>query len=586
MPDVPCFYAPVCVKTYSTRQKMNHHRASAHAGLPDLFCPECEPLRTFKTSKLLQSHPRNHDARSCEHCGKEVSRTNWSRHVKSCAPEVEATSFEEAGLGDEDEEKSEEAVVELEPLFRPPPTGIHRHKNLAPSHAELMEYFPDFVAWVMSDTSLGKHKSIRRPESFLSKFRTALGKLADFHNLDGITLMKRLKRPSSCQVIFHVPRLNAFTMVVELDVNKQPLNKSTVYNYLRTLVVFLNWRVDVLQQVSLKESRDMLHELCFSVSKHRVTDRDPQAKADRLLELPSYSDILAFVDNDLKNRMDEARGDFEESGEPTWETYIPFRNYFLVVLLFSIPPQRLQVFNMIKREEIKIVNGFVVMTVKRHKTYHIYGPVVVVLPPRFTSDFEVYLQHRDNLARSGCSSLFIDRRGEQEPYLTKRFQKLVYMKFGKVVSIRDCRSIYVTKASKQLNMQQLYSLSRQMYHSFQTQQTIYRADDSTQRAMESVRISDRVSGLLPVSTMGEEGLSAQHIQLLERESAMDIDSDDEHIPVAELLARHNDEVRGSGSRAIEENDLSAEEELDLFAFPSDAEMLELLDTVESQIEEA
>ncbi|KAF1325124.1 hypothetical protein FI667_g9389, partial [Globisporangium splendens] len=374
MPDVPCFYAPVCVKTYSTRQKMNHHRASAHAGLPDLFCPECEPLRTFKTSKLLQSHLRNHDARSCEHCGKEVSRTNWSRHVKSCAPEVEATSFEEAGLGDEDEEKSEEAVVELEPLFRPPPTGIHRHKNLAPSHAELMEYFPDFVAWVMSDTLLGKHKSIRRSESFLSKFRTALGKLADFHNLDGITLMKRLKRPSSCQVIFHVPRLNAFTMVVGLDVNKQPLNKSTVYNYLRTLVVFLNWRVDVLQQVSLKESRDMLHELCFSVSKHRVTDRDPQAKADRLLELPSYSDILAFVDNDLKNRMDEARGDFEESGEPTWETYIPFRNYFLVVLLFSIPPQRLQVFNMIKREEIKIVNGFVVMTVKRHKTYHIYGP--------------------------------------------------------------------------------------------------------------------------------------------------------------------------------------------------------------------
>ncbi|KAF1314909.1 hypothetical protein FI667_g16388, partial [Globisporangium splendens] len=140
---------------------------------------------------------------------------------------------------------------------------------------------------------------------------------------------------------------------------------------------------------------------------------------------------------------------------------------------------------MIKREEIKIVNGFVVMTVKRHKTYHFYGPVVVVLPPRFTSDFEVYLQHRDNLARSGCSSLFIDRRGEQEPYLTKRFQKLVYMKFGKVVSIRDCRSIYVTKASKELNMQQLYSLSRQMYHSFQTQQTIYCADDSVQRAMES-----------------------------------------------------------------------------------------------------
>ncbi|KAF1314289.1 hypothetical protein FI667_g13405, partial [Globisporangium splendens] len=557
MPDVPCFYAPICMKTYSTRQKMNHHRASAHAGLPDLFCPECEPLRTFKTTKLLQSHLRNHDARSCEHCGKEVSRTNWSRHAKSCAPGAEATSLEETGLGDEDEEKSEEVVVELEPLFRPPPTGIHRHKNLAPSHAELMKHFPDFVAWVMSDTSLGKHMSIRRPEPFLSKFRTALGKLADFHNLDNVTFMKRLKRPSSCQVIFHVPRLNVFTMMVGLDVNKKPLNKSTVYNYLRTLVVFLNWRVDVLLQVSLKESRDMLQGLCFSISKRRVTDRDPKAKADRLLELPSYSDILAFVDNDLKNHMDEARGDFEESGEPTWETYIAFRNYFLVVLLFSIPPQRLQVFNMIKREEIKIVNGFVVMTVKRHKTYHIYGPVVVVLPPRFTSDFEVYLQHRDNLARSGCSSLFIDRR---------------------VVSIRDCRSIYVTKASKELNMQQLYSLSRQMYHSFQTQQTIYRADDSVQRAMESVRISERVSGLLPVSTMGEEGLSAQHIQLLERESVMEIDSDDEHIPVAELLARHNGGVRGSGSCAIGVNDLSAEEELDLLSFPSDAEMLELLDT--------
>jgi hypothetical protein len=561
---------------------MNQHRVVAHAGLTDLFCTKCEPLRTFKTDKSFTNHLRNHEAKRCEHCDKDVSRSNWSRHVKSCESPVDGALVPDANLSGDEEEKSEEVVVAREPLFRPPPSGAHRHKNLAPSDKELKEHFPDFVAWVMSDTSLGKHKSIRQPVTFLPKFRTALGKLADFHNVDNITFMKRLRRADSCLAIFQIARLNAFTMETGLDVNGEPLDMSTVYNYLHALVVFLNWCVFVLQQTKLKDSRDLLEDLCFSVSKRRVTDRDPQAKADYLAGLPSYNDILAFVDNELKHDMVSAREDFEASGELTWETYMAFRNYFLVVLLFSIPPQRLQVFNMIKREEIKIVNGFVVMTVKRHKTYHIYGPVVVVLPPRFAADFEVYLQHRDHLARSDCSSLFIDRRGEQEPYLTKRFQKLVYQKFGKVVTIRDCRSIYVTKASKLLDMQQLYSLSRQMYHSFQTQQLIYRADDSLQRAMESVRISDRVSGLMPVSTMGEELLTTPRIEFLERDHSMEIDSDDEDIPIAVLLARHNDAARTSGYRGFAANEISAEEELDLFAFPSDADMLEALDMMESQ----
>jgi hypothetical protein len=79
--------------------------------------------------------------------------------------------------------------------------------------------------------------------------------------------------------------------------------------------------------------------------------------------------------------------------------------------------------------------------------------------------------------------------------------------------------------------------------------------------------------------MGEELLSAPRIELLERDHSMEIDSEDEDIPIAVLLART------SRPRGFAANEISAEEELDLFAFPSDAEMLELLDTVESQVQD-
>ncbi|GAB9476604.1 hypothetical protein Gpo141_00013666 [Globisporangium polare] len=587
MRNIACFYAPRCTETFASDQKVKQHCKSAHGGYGLPFCSICPELKVFKHEKSMTNHVRNHEAKSCDHCTQPVSRANWARHLKSCSPQVDVEAPDVEYLGDEAEEKTNE-VIPGEPLFHLPPTDTHRHPNRAPAEADFSINVERFVQWVASDTSLGKGNSIREPKPFVTKFRTVLGKLAAYHKLDTKAFMVRLNRADHCLTMFQPAVLSGFTTQLEnhVDGEDKKLNKSTVYNYLRALIVYLSWRVDILGQVSLKPSLTLLKELAVAVSKRRKSDIDPQAKADRLKELPSMPDIVDFMDSKLKTAMDQARVGLEQNSVTNLEAYMAFRNYFLVVLLFGVPPQRLQIFNLILRREVTLKGDLFVMTVRRHKTHHIYGPVVVVLPPRYKSDFVMFLQLRDGLAIPGCASLFVDLRGDREPYLTKRFQGLIYNEFGKAVSIRDCRSIYVTWANKRLDIKQMFELARQMNHSFQTQQLVYRADDSTQRAIDSIKISDQVNNVLskalPMVVMRGD-TDILHLQDKETDpnNNMDVDddadSDDSNLdnPTTVLLARHDREKAFLAG-------LSTDDIMDTYDFLDDAAMLAALDQVESR----
>jgi hypothetical protein len=93
-----------------------------------------------------------------------------------------------------------------------------------------------------------------------------------------------------------------------------------------------------------------------------------------------------------------------------------------------------------------------------------------------------------------------------DPYLTNRFEAITHAKFGVDVNIRDCRSIYVNYAKDHLNITQMYELSRQMCHSFNMQQSQYRADDSVDRAIRSLQLMDPVTDMLAISNGIEETL--------------------------------------------------------------------------------
>jgi hypothetical protein len=77
-------------------------------------------------------------------------------------------------------------------------------------------------------------------------------------------------------------------------------------------------------------------------------------------------------------------------------------------------------------------------------------------------------------------------------------------KFNTSVSIRDCRSIYVTYASAHLDLTQLYELSRQMCHSFQMQQTVYRSEGGVERAMKNAASMQALTGAMAMP-IGNDG---------------------------------------------------------------------------------
>jgi hypothetical protein len=240
-------------------------------------------------------------------------------------------------------------------------------------------------------------------------------------------------------------------------------------------------------------------------------------KAARLAKMPTVPQFLAFLTEKLKRAVQYVRLHERES----WEDYEICRNYILVALLFGVPPQRKQFLDTVDVDDITVRDKYSILTVSEHKTARRYGPIVVALPPYYYEDFKYYLDLRLTHALVSNNSLFIQRNGSRDKYLTRRFQQLTQDEFGIDVSIRDCRSIFVNYAKDKFDLKQLYELSRQMCHSFQMQQSQYRADDSVDRAIHILRSMNQITDLLPIAN--EE---THDIQQLEDGSTQHGENDD------------------------------------------------------------
>jgi hypothetical protein len=318
-----------------------------------------------------------------------------------------------------------------------------------------------------------------------------------FYGLNDDTLLNRLKSRRISPKIFSIQNFNKFLQTLHHSpLEHVNLRLQTVHNYVTSLVTFLSWKVNGQGLQKLQPIYKAVQEVNFQVGRLKKGEIDRVAKALRLQNLPQINKILQYAHSELKSKIVAIKEIYSTASTLNKKSlqimYENIRNYILVVMLVGIPPQRLQVFDQISIDSIQIRNKYIGMSIKHHKTSHKYGPVQVVLPPMYYEHFQLYLRVRTYLAQKECKSIFINKQGSSERYLNKIFTGLMYSKFNKRVSIRDCRSLYVTYMSKNLNLTQMHALSQQMFHSFQTQQEIYRSDDPFARAMKMLMHTDIV----------------------------------------------------------------------------------------------
>lgn len=458
---------------------MKRHCNRVHGGIDRPFCPECPDLKFFASRASLRNHLSNHGSDAiCEYCECIFKPSSIKKHMRRCSDRPNTST----GY---DNDVSSPALIE--PLYRAPETGITRSNHSAPKRKDVESIMEEYIEWIKSPTALGKSSLIHNCDAFISKFRTTLGRLAQFNHISAEELLKRIGNGKNWSVYFRPEQLNKFTTSLATTDRGRELRKSTVYNYIRTLIVFFEWKVDVKECEDMRPTLLLLRKLGQSLNLQKQRERDPEAKAARFENMPPFQDLLKYVTEDLRYKAAEAFGNYEQTGDATWEQYVLCRDYILAALLIGVPPQRAQVFSSISVRDIQHQDGHIILTVDKHKTHHIYGPVVLPIPPFYKKQFEDYLRIREEFcASSNVDSLFIGKNGEPERYITKRFQAIIHAKFKCNISIRDCRSLFVTYASKHLDNTELYKLSKLMFHSFKTQQDIYRADGAIQRAIDSL----------------------------------------------------------------------------------------------------
>ncbi|ETN06466.1 hypothetical protein PPTG_12588 [Phytophthora nicotianae INRA-310] len=116
-------------------------------------------------------------------------------------------------------------------------------------------------------------------------------------------------------------------------------------------------------------------------------------------------------------------------------------------------------------------------------------------------DFKLFLDIWRDYRTLATHNIFIKANGKADTYLTRHFQRITQREFQVDVSIRDCRSIFINHAKKLFDLTEMYELSRQMCHSFQMQQSEYRADDSIERAFNVLSTMTKHIGDLPLCDM-------------------------------------------------------------------------------------
>lgn len=511
MPSRPrpykCKYAPLCSARFDSGFNRDRHCKNVHGGPERLFCNKCDTLKFFSSAQSLQKHISEHSVDdACSYCAATYSSSYMKKHMRKCPSRLPTPQVEDDA--DFDMESNEGEVINIAkprgpPLYRPQKTGVKRSSRAAPTSLETDERLAQFVKWVTSKTAIGKSTQITSYGQFFNKFRTALGKLSKFHGKSSAKLFFHLNRQASCLAMFKPKPLNDFTMWLGKGDNGKELSLRTVYNYLRTLVIFFEWKVNALGQDQFKAPLESLQGLCLNLSRQKdKVSQDIVKKAARLSALPTVPQFLTFMSEKLKPKVDRVR----QVNKFQWKQYVDCRNYILMALLFGVPPQRKQFLESMMVENITYKDGYTILQVHEHKTQRRYGPVVVALPPYYYDDFQLYLEVRSDFAtlQNLDKSLFIKHDGKPDPYLTRHFEAMTHEEFGQDVTIRDCRSIFVNFANDKLDLKQLYELSRQMCHSFQMQQSEYRADDSVQRAITTMTSMHKMTELLPLCSADQE----------------------------------------------------------------------------------
>ncbi|KAL4145770.1 hypothetical protein PRNP1_011646 [Phytophthora ramorum] len=382
-----------------------------------------------------------------------------------------------------------------EPLYRPSKTGLTRSSHNAPSASSVEERMAPFWEWLQSPSAAGKTFNLTNPKAYFDKFRTVLGKLAKFHDIDINKIFYKMNRIDCCSAMFSPEKFNAFTMWLGKKDNGEPLALRTIYNYLNTLKDFFEWKVKALGKEQFAEAYRLTAQVCKNLSLQKdKRAQDISKKAARLEKMPKMPQFQLLMSNKLKSAVD----DVGKAGDYSWKGYETCRDYFLMVLMFGVPPQRKQFLERMEKKNIESKDKYTIIKVLNHKTERRYGPVTVLLPPAYYEHFQLFIDIWWDHRTLRTDNIFITAKGEPDTNLTRHFQRITQAEFGVDVSLRDCRSIFINHAKKRLDMTQMYELSRQMCHSFQVQQSEYRADDTFEHASSVLATMAEHLGAIPL----------------------------------------------------------------------------------------
>lgn len=485
-----CKYYPVCVKSFSRKDNMLSHVAYVHKNrLCCDVCLENNILHFFNSKNSLKVHVwRHHTAKEpCRLCGNSFvhlvkHKCRYRQPISRSATKKIRASVRVVSRQEYD--------FEIPQAPRDLSTVHGRGKNLAHGVEVFNFYMHEFKEWLECPASLGKSRVIRNPTVIINKFRTVMGKFAFYFN---VTQEKLFIQLSSSKSILCAENINKFLSIL----SSKKLKYSTIYNYIRPIYLFITYLVAIKDMKNLEHLQLMLCGTSKHLSYLKKKEFDPEAKSDYLNQLPSHEEIMKYFNEVIQVKVNQvieimdAEGGFTPS-EKAWKLLVTLRNFLIVMMLVSIPPQRKQVLQQLSLDNYSKKEGRYVFEISEHKTSSTYGKIIVLLPEQHNLVFEKYIWMRKLFSKPDCKSLFINRLGSPEANLTKIFQEIIRAKFNVSMNIKDCRNLYIQQASKVCSLQEMHRLSKLMYHSFKTQQETYNVGSSFKQALEFSIVTERI----------------------------------------------------------------------------------------------
>jgi hypothetical protein len=499
-----------------------------HNGM-SFHCSKCNDLKEFKIKEDLVKHNKNihRPDKVCPICRKYIRASNHARHVKKCRSEQNISSIptdgedEDMGIDMDDDQTSsllfdgcvsEDVQSLITPQAMPLPEESRKSKTLAPTKEETAEHFPEFWNWLKNGASVGMTTWSRRSRKrdiegsddcdLCNKFRTWVGKMLYLHQSSLKNFAKIMNHKTSCYNFFTNQRIQKISdCLYKGSTTTNQLSSSTAYNVWRPLIKFMEFKVNFLQQKQFESILVVIQAHTHKISKQRKTENYQTEKSNRIASLPQVPEIMDFMDNQLKPLAIRAAKIYETGVQTLadgWACVNAIRDYFLLVLQYDIPPQRLQILLKLNLLDINWDHDCPIFTIEEHKTASIYGAVYVGLRPELATLLRQYISMGQqmlpkkiwySMKSNGDMPFFFNKLGP-EKRITEIYRRIMFAHFGKIITIRDNRNLYITHASKRLKQNEMYELSRKMYHSFQTQQEVYRCDRSIIQALDSFKLAE------------------------------------------------------------------------------------------------